>query len=105
MARIPGNKVNTLDGAQRYKLMKLVEAGYTAAALHDTEFAVKMAEELGFPVTRANVQGAREALGIESTLDAERRQRHEPQTRLDRIEARLAAIEAWIKAFDPQAKL
>jgi len=105
MARIPGNRVNTLDGAQRFKLMKLVEAEYVSAGLHDPEFAVKASAELGFTVTRANVQGARDALEIESTLDAEKRMRREPQTRLDRIETRLAAVEAWIKAFDSQAKL
>lgn len=106
MARIPGNKVNTLDGAQRFKLMKLMEAQYTTAGLHDTEFADKATAELGFTVTRANVQGAREALGIESTLEVEKRQReHSPATRLVTIEARLAALENWVRKFDTQANL
>jgi len=103
--RIKGNKVNTLDGRSRYKLMQLVEAEYAKLAVSDAEFAVKAAEQLGFAVTYANVQGAREALGIESTRETVAKARKEPGTRLDRIELRLAAIEVWIKAFDPKAAI
>lgn len=99
MARTAPDTVHKLRMAEQFKLMKFVEAEYVKADAHDEEFAVVAQETLGFKCTKFNVAGVRRALGIESTLDrkareAKERKTVEPQTRLDKMEARLSAMES-----------
>ena len=98
MARTAPASVHKLAMAEQFKLMKFVEAEYVKADANDSEFAATAQEILGFKVTNHNVAGVRRALGIESTLDrrareAKERKTAEPQTRLDKLEARLACLE------------
>ena len=97
--RVAPDTVHKLPMAEQFKLMKFVEAEYQKADAHDEEFAATAQEVLGFKVTKHNVSGVRRALGIESTLDrkvreAKERKTVEPQTRLDKMEVRLAALES-----------
>ena len=98
MSRTAPASVHKLAMAEQFKLTKFVEAEYVKADANDSEFAATAQEILGFKVTNHNVAGVRRALGIESTLDrrareAKERKTVEPQTRLDKLEARLAALE------------
>lgn len=104
-ARKAPETINRIGGIQLYQLMQYTQANYTQAGLLDAEFAKKASDELGFPVTKGNVQGAREAFGIEATFLARRREAVEPRTRLERIEARLERLEAWMKRVDPNGEL
>ena len=57
---------NKLKGKNWFAFLKYVEANFTASQMVDAEFAVKAQADLGFPITKNNVQGAREALEIPS---------------------------------------
>jgi hypothetical protein len=91
---------NRLAGVRMFELMQYVQTYYAASQLHDTAFAAQASEALGFPVTAGNVQGARYAFGIEATLTAKARERAEPRSKLDRLEAALLATEAKLTALE-----
>ena len=101
MSRKVPQSINRVGGIQLFKLMQYTQANYLQDRLLDQQFAEKAAIDLGFPVTKGNIQGCREAFGIEATFLAERRESREPGTRLDRVEARLSALEAFARSLAP----
>lgn len=60
-------QMSKLTSIQSFELMGYIKEHYTASGLFDKEFAEKFSAER-FPVTTANVQGARTQLGIESAF-------------------------------------
>ena len=89
---------NRLAGKQLFDLQVYVQANYANDKLHDAEFAEKAGMALGFPVTRANVQGAREAFGIESTLLA-RAATPSANAEIADLQRRLAALEQRFEVY------
>lgn len=105
--RIPPVSVHKLGMAEQYKLMQFVETNYVVASVNDEDFAALAEKKLGFKITKFNISGVRKALNLESTLDRLSRERKarqatEPQTRLDKIEARVLELEMRLKSLCDQ---
>lgn len=99
MARKPPTQINRLSASMQYALMTFVKERYSESKLLDTAF-VKVAEEaLGFPVTVGNLQGCREAFGIECNRDVIRRESQAPETRLDRLENELKELRVLVEVL------
>lgn len=85
---------NQLTRLQMIQLANRIRDDYTASALHDGEFAAKVTETIGFPVTESNVAGLRRDLGIPSLREVRNRQIEVTfAERLARIERLLARLE------------
>jgi len=95
--RTKPDSINRLMMGQQYKLLQIVEQEYTSSRMHDTQFAAHATEKLGFTVTPGNVKGCLEGLGIKNNLLVQREEAAQPTTRLDRVEARLGALEAMAR--------
>lgn len=94
---------NRLKGPEQFKLNKLVEAFYTQKNISDEEFAHFAQEELGFPVSKANVQGAREACGIAST-NARVPGQANIANRITALETKVAELESAVRVLMLAAK-
>ena len=95
--RTPPVSINRLQLSQQFALMKLVEAEYAASKKLDVDFAVYAQSLLGFTVSIGNIQGCREALGLQSNRDALWEENKKPKNRLEAIEQRLEKLEALAK--------
>jgi hypothetical protein len=86
-------KRQVLTNLQAARLYPVVEQTYLETGLPDAEFAVKVTDILGFPVSEAQVRNAREQLKVASN-----NKRASPVTRAAAIE-RLSALEDEVKAL------
>lgn len=93
--RIPPEHVTKLKAADQFRLMEFVRDNYVREAKSDIEFAKLASNILGIQVTNHNVAGARDAFGIPSTKYANKK----PETRLDKLESRIVALEQFMKEF------
>lgn len=99
MARKAPESINRIGGKQLFDLQVYTQAEYTAAGLSDPDFAKQASEALGFPVSSGNIFGVREAFGIPSSVAIKK------EAKKQTIAGRLAAVEAWIRAFDKDSKI
>jgi len=94
MARTAPETINRLTLAQQYKLIQFVEIHYVESKQTDEAFALLAAKELNMSVTKGNINGCREALGLMSNRDVAREEAKKPKNRLEAIEQRLERLEA-----------
>lgn len=99
MTRKAPEAINRIGGKQLFDLQVYTQAEYTKSGLTDPEFAKQASEALGFPVSLGNIFGVREAFGIPSSKALKK------EAKKQTIVSRIEAIEAWIRAFDKEAKL
>lgn len=94
MNRTKPEGINRIGGKQLFDLQVYTQENYAKAGLHDSEFAAQASQALGFPVSKGNIQGVRDAFGIVATLKAQQEKKKHT------VLARLEAIEAWIRQFE-----
>lgn len=92
--RTPPASVNRLSIADQFGLMNYTRECYAASKQTDREFAKAAESFLGFPVTVGNIQGCRDALGLQNNRDILREEKKAPKNRLEAIEQRLEKLEA-----------
>lgn len=100
MARKAPDHINRLVGAQQYRLMQYVEKDYTISQKTDIEFAGIAAAALNFSVSKANVAGCRDALGIISNRELARQEKAQPTKMFERVAALEAAVASLTRRMD-----
>jgi hypothetical protein len=92
-------QTNRLSGKDNFDMQVCVREFYSQLGLHDGEFAEKASEALGFPVTKGNVQGAREVFGIPSTRAVALAAPTDQSGQIAALSARLARLEERIEVY------
>ena len=96
-------QVNRPSAKMQWDLTNLVKDNYASRQQNDIEFAKWAAEQLGFPVTKHNIEGARETLEIPSTAVIHKAQRYtangDSNLRLRMLEVRLTALEQRVQVY------
>ena len=89
--------LNRLNARQTFALTNLVAAEYVKQPNpSDTAFAELASEQLGFPVTKGNVQGARETLDIPSPHSGVARS---DNAEIADLQRRLLALEQRVQVY------
>lgn len=89
-----------LTHAQMFRVMELTKAQFVDSLLTDVEFALKLSEELGFPVSESSIANARRAFDIPSRKELQALgQQTLPEVRLTALEQKVAAIDRFLAGF------
>ena len=96
MTRAKPEHVNKLTQKETWKLLNLVKERYTASGQNNSTFAAMATEELGFPCTTHNVEGACKTLDIPNNFSTKNR----PESgSLEALARRVKALEDRVEVY------